>query len=279
MKKLIWISSYPKSGNTWVRYFLANYFYNKEKNDLGFNILNKIDKFPPQNLLKEFTKNGELDQSPYNVSKYWSLIQERMTKSNEDYIFTKNHNALVSIEGRNLTQEKYSLAFIYIVRDPRDIVISYSNFDKKLSIDKAIERMNSKNLFCHVSKKNPFDIEILGSWKFNYFSWKTGIPEIPRLIVRYEDLVLNTFNTKLKIINFLSSLMRMDVDKEQIKFSIAQSDFSRLQKLEEKKKFTESPKSFFNSGKIGQWKNILSKVQIKKIEDFCKLEMKEQNYL
>ena len=242
MKKLIWISSYPKSGNTWVRYFLANYFYNKEKNDWGFDILNKIDKFPPQNLLKEFTKNGELDQSPYNVSKYWSLIQERMTKSNEDYIFTKNHNALVSIEGRNLTREKYSLAFIYIVRDPRDIVISYSNFDKKLSIDEVIERMNSKNLFCHVSKKN-------------------------------------SFNTKLKIINFLSSLMGMDVDKEQIKFSIAQSDFSRLQKLEEKKKFTESPKSFFNSGKIGQWKNILSEAQIKKIEDFCKLEMKEQNYL
>mgnify|MGYP001427632613 CR=1 FL=1 len=55
--------------------------------------------------------------------------------------------------------------------------------------------------------------------------------------------------------------------------------YTQIEKLEEKKKFTESPKSFFNSGKIGQWKNILSEAQIKKIEDFCKLEMKEQNYL
>ena len=138
MKKIIWISSYPKSGNTWIRYFLSNYFFNKKKLNLDFNILNKIDKFPPYKLLQKLLIEDEVKKSAYNISKFWSDIQLEITNKKEDFIFLKNHNALVSIEGRSLTDNKFSLAFIYIVRDPRDIVVSYSNFDKTLSIDKSI---------------------------------------------------------------------------------------------------------------------------------------------
>lgn len=279
MKKIIWISSYPKSGNTWVRYFLSNYFYNKEKLNSDFNILKKIDKFPPQNLLKKLVKKDELTKNGYNISKYWSLIQDSMIKKNEKFIFIKNHNALVSIEGNSLTCDKYSLGFIYVVRDPRDVVVSYSNFDKTISIDKAIDRITSDNLFCHVSKKNPLDIEVLGSWKFNYFSWKNGIIKVPRIFIRFEDLIYKTFETKLKIIKFLTKLLELEVDEDHIKFSIEQSDFRRLKKLEETRDFNESTNKFFNSGKIGQWKTKLSTKQIKKIEDFCRDEMKDLNYL
>ena len=279
MKKLIWISSYPKSGNTWVRYFLSNYFYNKEKITCDFDILNKIDKFPPQKYLKKLVEKNELEKNAYNISKYWASTQENITKINDEFIFVKNHNALVSVEGRNLTDEKYSLAFIYIVRDPRDIAVSYSNFDKSLSIDKAIERITSENLYCHVSKKNPYDIEVLGSWKFNYFSWKNGVNAIPRILIRYEDLVTNTFNTKLRLINFLSKILGFSIDKDLIKFSINQSDFNRLKGMEKNIKFIESSNNFFNSGKVGQWKKHLSLKQVKKIENFCKNEMKELNYL
>ena len=279
MKKLIWISSYPKSGNTWVRYFLSNYFYNKKKLDLDFDILKNIDKFPPQKYLKELVKETDLIKNAYNICKYWPLTQEKMTKSKQEVIFIKNHNALVSVEGTNLTDARYSLAFIHIVRDPRDIAVSYSNFDKRISIDKAIDRMTSENLYCHVSKKNPLDIEVLGSWKFNYLSWKNGISEVPRLLIRYEDLVTNTYNKKLKIIKFLSNILTSPVDEEHIKFSIAQSDFKRLKELEKNKKFNESTSKFFNSGQIGQWKTKLSLEQIRKVENFCKDEMRELGYL
>ena len=279
MKKLIWISSYPKSGNTWIRYFLSNYFYNKERLKSEFDILNNITKFPPQNYLMKFANKEELINNAYDVSKYWFLVQEQITKTNKKFLFIKNHNALVSVEGRNLTDEKYSLAFIYIVRDPRDIAVSYSNFDKDLSINKAIERLISKNLYCQISKKNPYDIEVLGSWKFNYFSWKNGMSTIPRILIRYEDLVNNTFETKLKLINFLSKITGSFVDKNHINFCIDQSDFKRLKSLEGDKSFPESSNKFFNSGQIGQWKTKLSVEQIKKIEDFCKVEMKELGYL
>ena len=139
--------------------------------------------------------------------------------------------------------------------------------------------MTSENLYCHVSKKNPLDIEVLGSWKFNYLSWKNGISEVPRLLIRYEDLVTNTYNKKLKIIKFLSNILTSPVDEEHIKFSIAQSDFKRLKELEKSKKFNESTSKFFNSGQIGQWKTKLSLEQIRKVENFCKDEMGELGYL
>ena len=43
--KIIWLASYPKSGNTWIRYFLSNYFFNLNRN-FDFDIVYKIDKFP-----------------------------------------------------------------------------------------------------------------------------------------------------------------------------------------------------------------------------------------
>ena len=279
MKKIIWISSYPKSGNTWTRYFLSNYFFNKQKINSDFNILNKIDKFPPYKILQQLLSEDEIKESAYNISKYWHDIQLEIIKEKDDFVFLKNHNALVSIEGRNLTEERFSLAFIYLVRDPRDIAVSYSNFDKTLSIDKAIERMTSENLYCHVTKKFPLDVEILGSWKFNYYSWKTGVAEVPRIIIKYEDLINNTFETKLKIIKFLSKILNFKVDTNHIKYSIEQSDFKRLQEIENNQKFHESTNTFFNSGKIGQWKNILSPKQISRIEYFCKDEMEELDYL
>ena len=279
MKKIIWISSYPKSGNTWTRFFLSNYFYNKNKINSDFKILNKIDKFPPYKILQKLLSEHEIKESAYNISKYWHDIQLEIVKEKNDFIFLKNHNALVSVEGRNLTEDRFSLAFIYLVRDPRDIAVSYSNFDKTLSIDKAIERITSKNLYCHVTKKFPLDVEVLGSWKFNYYSWKSGVAEVPRIIIKYEDLIKNTFETKLKIIEFLSNILNFKVDRNHIKYSIEQSDFKRLKGIENKNKFHESTNTFFNSGKIGQWENILSPVQISRIENFCKDEMKELGYL
>ena len=279
MSKIIWISSYPKSGNTWVRYFLANYFYNKEKINSNFDILNKIDKFPPQKYLKKLVEKKELEQNAYNISKYWALTQENIIKMNEEFVFVKNHNALVSVEGRNLTDENYSCAFIHIVRDPRDIAVSYSNFDRSITIDEAIERITSENLYCHVSKKNSYDIEILGSWQFNYLSWKNGVREVPRILIRYEDLITNTFETKLRLIDFLSQILRLSTDEDHIKFSIEQSHFKRLKEIEKSTKFAESSGNFFNSGKIKQWKKLLSLKQVKKIENLCKNEMQELNYL
>ena len=280
MKKIFWISSYPKSGNTWVRYVLANYFYNKNRIDSNFDILDTIKKFPSVNILKNIVNENKLIENPYCISEYWNEVQKEITiQSPYNFIFLKNHNALVKINEYELINYIFSLAAIYIVRDPRDILVSYLNYDKTLTKENAIDRLTNKNLYCHVSKKDFFDIEVLGSWKFNYISWRDGVSKVPRIIVKYEDLLNNTFNTFQKIISFICDILKLKIDNEQLKFSINQASFKRLQDLEKKLGFSESKNQFFYSGKSNNWRDILDKNDILFIENCFKKEMKELNYI
>ena len=280
MKKIFWISSYPKSGNTWVRYVVANYFYNKNRIDSNFDILDTIKKFPSVNILKNIVNENKLIENPYCISEYWNEVQKEITiQSPYNFIFLKNHNALVKINEYELINYIFSLAAIYIVRDPRDILVSYLNYDKTLTKENAIARLTNNNLFCHVSKKDFFDIEVLGSWKFNYISWRDGVSKVPRIIVKYEDLLNNTFNTFQKIISFICDILKLKIDNEQLKFSINQASFKRLQDLEKKLGFSESKNQFFYSGKSNNWRDILDKNDILFIENCFKKEMKELNYI
>ena len=280
MKKIIWISSYPKSGNTWLRFVLANYFYNIDNQDSDLNILDKIDKFPPYDLLKNIANEEYLINNPYNVSSYWNIIQKKITTEiKEPFVFFKNHNALVKIGNYELTNQLYSLAAIYLVRDPRDVLASYLKFDKTLHKQQVIDRLTNEKLYCHVSKKNIFDIEVLGSWKFNYISWRDGVSEVPKIIIKYEDLLNDPFNTFKKIFVFILKIINEDLNLEKLNFSIKQASFDRLQKLENKFGFKESPHKFFNSGKSNNWENILNKKEISFINNSFKNEMSELEYI
>ena len=281
MQKIIWISSYPKSGNTWIMFLIANYFFNIERKD-NFEIVNKnIIKFPPASLIKKFTTKKELIENPYNISKYWLKAQEQAKINKGNVAFLKNHNALVSVNGNEFTNENFSLASIYIIRDPRDVVVSYAHYSN-LAFDKVIQNLCDKNLYYNLTDYHDFpDIEILGSWKFHYISWRDGVPNMPKIIVRYEDLIKDSYSCFYKIINFLSKILNFKLDEEQIKFSVENSKFEKLQNNENKFGYIKnnSNTNFFHSGKIQQWKNILNKSQIKTIENKFKEEMELLGYL
>ena len=281
MQKIIWISSYPKSGNTWIMFLIANYFFNIERKD-NFEIVNKnIIKFPPASLIKKFTTKKELIENPYNISKYWLKAQEQAKINKGNVAFLKNHNALVSVNGNEFTNENFSLASIYIIRDPRDVVVSYAHYSN-LAFDKVIQNLCDKNLYYNLTDYHDFpDIEILGSWKFHYISWRDGVPNMPKIIVRYEDLIKDSYSCFYKIINFLSKILNFKLDEEQIKFSVENSKFEKLQNNENKFGYIKnnSNTNFFHSGKIQQWKNILNKSQIKTIENTFKEEMELLGYL
>ena len=70
----------------------------------------------------------------------------------------------------NFTNNKVTGGIIYVVRDPRDVVISYAKFLKR-SYDNQIELLLSEKLHYNINKKRPFAVEFLGSWKFHYNSW------------------------------------------------------------------------------------------------------------
>ena len=148
--------------------------------------------------------------------------------------------------------------------------------------DKTIEFLCSKKLSYNLTPQPDFpDIEILGSWKFHYISWRDGVPNMPKIIIRYEDLIKDSYSCFYKIINFLSKILNFKLDEEQIKFSVENSKFEKLQNNENKFGYIKnnSNTNFFHSGKIQQWKNILNKSQIKTIENKFKEEMKLLGYL
>tara|TARA_Y100000996_G_scaffold396780_1_gene363210 strand:- start:27 stop:875 length:849 start_codon:yes stop_codon:yes gene_type:complete len=282
MNKIIWIASYPKSGNTWLRYFLGNYYFNN-KDNFEPEIIKNIKKFHlDKELIKSKFHNQDFIKNPYNVSKYWIESQKKLEIKKGNVVFLKTHNALINIENNEFTNSDLTLAIIYIIRDPRDVVVSYSKY-RHLDYDKTIEHMigSKVNIPFVRDAKDASNIEITGSWAFHYNSWKDGISVIPRIIIKYEDLLSNSENIFTNIIKFLSNIMKFEVNYKKIKSSNNLSKFTKLKNFEEKNNFFEnnSSENFFRIGKSGNWKKELNKDQIKKIEDSFKIEMINLGYL
>ena len=195
----------------------------------------------------------------------------------QEFTYLKTHNAMCTVNNYSFTNKKNTIGFIYLVRDPRDVILSYSHhleksieFTLKIMIDKsAREKMDNKGN----------DESILGSWSENYKSWR-DYNSVKKIIIKYEDLVLNPYKNFFKIINYLNKINGLHIDEEMIKKSIENVSFEKLQNLERKFGFNESSDvNFFRKGKIGNWKNELDKKIVFKIEQSFNKEMKELGYL
>ena len=135
---IIWIASYPKSGNTWVRAFIAAYLYSKDGN-FNFSDLNKIDQFPSKNHLSYFLKDLN---DPTKTPKFWLPAQNKIN-SKKKIVFLKTHNAMCTIDGHQFTNKENTLASVYVVREPRNVITSLANH-YGLSIEDAYEFIINK---------------------------------------------------------------------------------------------------------------------------------------
>ena len=276
---IIWISSYPKSGNTWVRYFLKSYF---EPFDKKLTLKSsKLDdfytlNFPNLPLLKELN----IDYSNFaNIIKNWIPMQSFINLNNRTN-FCKTHNAMCTINNYPFTNKENTLGAIYIVRDPRDVVLSYANH-LQLSHEETVERMfDSKNGEFQPGENGEYNSTITGSWSDNYNSWKS-YKSSKILIIKYENLIDNSFFYFSKIIKYLSEISEVEYDERKINQSIEKTSFDKLRTLEEKEGFDEKGlgKYFFRSGKKGTWKNQLDVNLSRKIRSKFKKEMDELNYI
>ena len=132
---IIWLASYPESGNTLLRSLLSSYFFSNN-GIFNFKLLDNIKQFPLnplfQNLGIDIKDQGE-------VIKNYIKVQESFVKKNEVQ-FLKTHSYLFNIHNNHFTNLKNSLGAIYIVRDPRSVAISYSNH-RNQNIDKITDQM------------------------------------------------------------------------------------------------------------------------------------------
>ena len=174
---ITWIASYPKSGNTWVRSFLTNYL--SDNDDFDFNQLKKIDKFPRGSLYKELNVN----ENDFNdIASNWIPMQIFLNLKKK-ITYLKTHNAMMTINNFKFTDSINTNGFIYLVRDPRDVIISYASHTDQ-SIEETLEIMTSN--FSRTTE----DKTIMSSWSLHYNSWKNSPFE--KIIIRYEDLIKKT---------------------------------------------------------------------------------------
>ena len=276
---IIWLASYPKSGNTWVRMFLKSYFMESdEKFSLEKSISDnfKPQGFPDQKILEEL----KVDYYKFEeIAKNWETMQDYLNLNNETN-FVKTHNAMCTIGSYKFTSHKNTKGAIYIVRDPRDILVSYSNYLNE-NIDETLKTMLSDHSYEAGEFKNIiYKKSLMGSWSSHYNSWKK-YKSRDTIIIKYEDMVCNTYDTFLRVLKYLSKLTNLEINETKMIDAIKQTSFENLKSLELTEGFKENPSTnpFFRNGKVGEWKKKLNKEQVQKIEKAFKIEMIELGYL
>ena len=278
---IIWLASYPKSGNTWVRAFLSAYYYSSD-GKFTFELLKKIKQFPS----KEFFDRKLL--SVDEASQNW-LIAQKKIKDRKKICFLKTHNVNGAFKGNSFTTTEFTAGAIYIVRDPRNVLTSVMNH-YSLSESDGLKMMNSvyRNLRDVNDNDNYSNYSFISSWSNNYNSWKLS-KNINSLLIKYEDLENDKYKTFSKIVNFTNNIIKKEknIDENKFKLAIETTNFEVLQKKEEYEGFDEAVysskegkmKPFFNLGRKNNYKNLLKPETSKVIEGLFEKEMKELGYL
>ena len=274
---IIWIASYPKSGNTLVRAILSSLIYS-ENGNFNFNLLNKIDQYPQKKHFDGLTnKYGDLIE----LSKNWIFSQNRLNL-NKKIKYLKTHHLNCTINKKNyFTNENNTLGVIYIVRDPRDVLVSYARHSINSIKNTLLDMTTSDN--CIFTNKNL--VNLLGSWSDHYNSWKRINKNF--LLIKYEDLIENKKKEMLKILNFVNIFVKIPIDETKVEKCLNSTTFENMKNMEEKGFFEEQAIdektgkkiNFFHKGKNNQWKDFLDTSTIKKIEENFETEMKELKYI
>ena len=266
---IIWLASYPKSGNTWLRAILSTLEFS-QNGIFKPEYLNKIYAFPSFTHMKRVT---EKIKDVHELKKNWIKAQDLINLDNKKK-FVKTHHANCKIDNYNFTDQNNTLAVIYIVRDPRNVATSLSNY-LNLSIQESINRMFSNLVYS--GHKNDVT-NIVGSWSQNYNSWKD---HKNFYLVKYENLINDTFNELQKLLIFLKNKCQINKNIDVAKL-INSTSFDSLKSFEDKKLLNLSHNKgvkFFNLGKENIWQNNLDKKYVDQIEEKFEKEMIELNYL
>ena len=278
---IIWLASYPKSGNTLLRSILSTYFYSQD-GVLQFENLNKISQFPQTH---HFLPLGIDIENDKEVFKNFINAQNLINEDKGKFKFFKTHSSLCKMYECNFTDLKNTLGAIYIVRDPRNVVTSLAHHFS-LNIDEAIETILDNNKFMERSLKTCK--VFLGSWSSNYKSWKQLEKSKKYLLVKYEDLIHKKKTVMLRIFKFLETLgVKLEIDMIKLNKAIKTTDFENMKNKEQKETFYEAlidsqtgkRKNFFNLGPKNDWRKYLDNKNKDLIEKTFKKEMIELGYL
>ena len=288
---IIWLASYPKSGNTWLRAILHQIIVKKNNNhDTWLSNLHKlVDVYPKtehfQNLNSVLIKESDF-QNKNEIVKNWDKSQKKLNADKKLRIL-KTHNMLCSINidqhNHSFTNEDNTLGVIHVVRDPRNVITSVKNHFFLQTYDEALEFLTNASKWSGI--KNGEIPHFISSWEHHFESWAL----FPKnyILFKYEDILNNPEKQIKRLIEYLQKFIKIDCDKETINQIINDTNFENLKNLEKKGNFLENAVNaetkdkafFFNLGPKNDYKKFLDKNIQNEIEKKFENTMKKLNYL
>ena len=292
-KHIFWIASYPKSGNTLLRSILSALFFSSDGN-FNFELLKKIvtlEEVARLRTVKQLTPDKFANK---NIKEQSGLIFDNLSELkkksnlgfNEDFAFFKTHFCTHDFNNKKFLIEEYVRGIIYIVRDPRDVCVSWAKY-ANISMEKSLNFLIDEEAFVQWTgapgapeyKEN---IPVfVSSWQKHVESWISYLSKFPSLIIRYEDLVYSKEKVINTILEFFEKNYNIVLDNKNFKIKnvIKTTEFSRMKEEEKTKGFEESNISnFFNVGKKEQWRKKLDKNYVKILNNEFKNTMNKFKY-
>lgn len=273
MSSIVWLASYPKSGNTWMRAFLQNFLTDSDE-PADINALDTF--FANENTPDWYQGLTDIPLPELNPTQVCALrpqAQARISASRQGTVLVKTHNYLGEFEGFPLHNIGVTAGAIYVVRNPLDVVLSVADHFG-FTLDEAIAFINSEEA---ATQNDELSMgSMLGSWSFHVETWTQ--PSDVVCVVRYEDLLEKPVKTFTSVLG----LLRQDKATPRIKRAVANSSFAALKKQENKAGFRERSahsKRFFREGRKNQWREVLSREQIQAVVDANREQMKRFGYL
>lgn len=280
--EIVWLASYMKSGNTWLRLLLANLLSGRNEpvdiNDIGLTPLSatRRDDIEDQTLVdSSLLARAELDA-------LIPCITEAIAMQTDGFAFIKMHDAYRrNARGEPVLGRNRVRAALYVLRDPRDVVISLSHHSG-ITLDDAIRQINRLDWKANAKARRytPMIPQVPLDWSSNVESW-VDQQDIPVLVIRYENMLMNT----AKMLKAIADFLDLDVTQERVEHAVRCADFKALQHQERKAGFREripvrgEAAPFFRSGRSGTWREALTAAQEQAIIDVHRRVMLRFGYL
>lgn len=292
-KHILWIASYPKSGNTLLRAILSSLFFTNDGR-FDFKLLKTIVLFEEMSRLSSCIKTSYKEINTRNKEGKLNLIYENLFEMqskkklgfNQDFAFFKTHfNA--NFNRKSFLIKEFIRGIIYIYRDPRDICLSWakhSNVSNRESLNFLLNKQASIN-WNNIEKYEYYDKNTpvyLSDWENHFLSWTKHGLNCPFFLTSYENLVYKKEETILKLLDFFMHNYKIEFNNidQKINNILATTDFKHLQNMEASIGFNEAGSNkFFAVGKKNQWKINLNYEEINVIEDKFSKIMKKLKYI
>ena len=272
---ILWLASFPKSGNTWLRAFLANYFANQPEplsleavHGFGFS---DAQAWP----YREITGGrSPVEMTEEEIAALRPRAHELLAEASADHVMVKTHNANGNADGIPIITPALTLGAIYVLRNPWDVAVSYADH-YGLTLDQTIEAFNAPDLKSAATVNQV--PQYFSSWSGHLSSWQAAA-SIPLLTIHYEDMVHKPHEIFGKVTHFLG----LPPDGARLDRAIRFSSFKELSGQEDKTGFVEKSRhslKFFRKGEIGGWRDVMSDEQAKRIADNHAPALQAHGYL